>query len=214
MDKNITKEFVFSLKIILIGIFFWVIKVKYFTFFWLPEFHLLNVFGFEIIGTILIIIGITIIHRVYPFAYSFFAIGLVYVILIINILDFVLFRFRIYRDIQQYTPFIMSIMLVLIAKLLESGLKYFGNKELSRKWKYLAIILFSGFSMPFYIYTSLNICGFITYEGFQITTKIILIFLPIILSLTFFFIFYLVILIQSFNFLAKVQKQNNEQIKI
>ena len=189
MDKTQTKEFVFSLKLILVGIFFWIIKVRYLTFFWLPEFHFFNVFGLEIVGTILILTGISIINRIYPFAYAMLANVIIYVILIINILDFFLFRFRVYRELQQYTPFVMSVVLIVIAKLLESGIKYFGNKDLSRKWKYLAVIIFFGFSIPFYIYVSMNVAGFITYKGFAITLKIILMFLPIVLSLIFFFLY-------------------------
>jgi len=210
LDKTQTKEFVFSLKLILVGIFFWIIKVRYFTFFWLPEFHFLNVFGLEIVGTILILIAITIINRVYPFAYAMLANLMIYLILVINILDFFLFRFRIYRELQQYTPFLMSILLIVIAKLLESGIKYFGNKELSKNWKYLSVIIFFGFSIPFYSYVTLNIAGFITYKGFTLSPKIVLIFSPIVLSLIFFFLYYIRILVKSFKYLASVQKNPGE----
>lgn len=206
MDKTQTKEFVFSLRLILVGIFFWIIKIRYFTFFWLPEFHFLNVFGLEVVGTILILIGITIINRVYPFAYAMLANFLIYIILILNILDFFLFRFWLYRELQQYVPFVMSILLIVIAKLLESGIKYFGNKDLSRKWKYLAVIIFFGFSIPFYSYVTLNIVGVITYEGFALTLKVILMFIPIVLSLIFFFLYYIHILLKSFQYLANVEK--------
>lgn len=213
MDKTQTKEFVFSLKLILIGIFFWIIKVRYFTFFWLPEFHFLNVFGLEIIGTVLILIGITIIHRIYPFAYAMVANVLIYIILAINILDFFLFRFKLYREIQQYTPFLMSIVLIVIAKLLEYGIKYFGNKDLARKWKYLAFIIFFGFSIPFYSYVSFNIAGFIKYQGVMITPKIVLILLPIVISLLFCFFYYIRILVMSFKYLGNIQKTGNEEKK-
>ncbi len=210
MDKTQTKEFAFSLKLMLVGIFFWIIKVRYFTFFWLPEFHFLNAFGLEIVGTILILAGISIINRIYPFAYAMLANVMIYAILIVNILDFFLFRFRIYRELQQYTPFLMSLLLIVIAKLFESGIKYFGDKDLSRKWKYLAVIIFFGFSIPFYIYVSMNVAGFITYKGFSVTFKIALMFLPIVLSLTFFFLYYINILVMSFKYLNSVQK-NSEQ---
>ena len=191
LDKNQTQELILSLKLILIGIFFWIIQVKYFTFFWLHKFHFLNVFDLEIIGTILILIGILIIHRVYPFAYSFIAIFLNCFILIINILDFFLFGFKIFRQFQQYSPFIMSLMLILISKLMESGIRYFGNAELSKKWRYIGIIIFFGFSIPFYTYVSLNVCGFIEYDKFfHFRPKVLLLFLPLIFTLLFLLIYY------------------------
>ena len=196
----------FFLKIILVGIFFWVIKVRYFTFFWLSPYDILNLFGFEIVGTILILIGILVIHRVYPFVYSSIAIILNILILIINILDFFLFRFKIFREIQQYTPFLMSLMLIFVSKLMENGLRYFGSNELADKWRNIGIIIFFGFSIPFYTYVSLNVCGFIAYDVFQFSPKILFLFLPLLLTFLFLFFYYIHALFFTFRFLQKVQK--------
>jgi hypothetical protein len=206
LDKNQTKELAFSLMIIIIGIIFWLVKIRYFTFFWLPELHPLNVFGLEIIGTILILIGIIIIFRVYPFPYSYPSLVLIVFILVTNILDFIFYRYKIYRDIQQYSPVLIFLMLILISKLMESGLRYFGNKELSKEWKYLAIIILYGFTMPYYIFVSMNLCRFITYEGFKITLKFVLIFLPIAISIISISIYYIRVIILSFGFLLKIHK--------
>jgi len=214
VEKNQTKELIFSLKIILVGIFFWVIKIKYFTFFWLHELHFLNVFGLEIVGTVLIMIGIMIIQRIYPFAYTHLAQILIVIILIINICDFIFFDFKIYREFQLYTTFIMSIMLVLISKLLESGLKYFGNQELSKRWMYLAMIILYGISFPYYAFVSFKICGLIQFEGLKLSLKFVLLLIPIFISITSFFLYYIISLIKSFQFLASVQKGDDDsQIK-
>jgi hypothetical protein len=208
LDKNQTKELAFSFMLMIIGIIFWVIKIRYFTFFWLPEFHFLNVFGLEIIGTILILSGMTIVYRVYPFPYSFIGLILIVIILVSNVLDFILFRYKLFREIQQFSPVLVSLMLILISKLMESGLKYFENRELSKEWKYLAIIILYGFTIPYYCYMSMNLCGFITYEGFKITIKILLIFLPILIALLSISIYYLRVIIQTFRFLLKIHKDS------
>ncbi|MBN2546435.1 MAG: hypothetical protein JXB50_11610 [Spirochaetes bacterium] len=211
MDKTETQELMFSLKLILIGVFFWVIKVKYFTFFWLSENYFLNVIGLEIIGTILILIGIIIIHRVYPFAYSSLAILLNWLILGINlieILNFFLFKNYYIFLLNKYTPFIMSLMLFVISKLLKSGTKYFGNLELSKKWEYIGIVIFFGFSIPYYIFISLEICGYISVDSIKLTRKFILFFLPLTVIVLSFFFYYLHAIIMSFKFLLNIKKNN------
>jgi hypothetical protein len=213
LEKNQTRELVFSFKLILIGIFFWVIKVKYFTFFWLPEFHILNIFGFEIIGTILILIGVCIIHRIYPFAFSNIARVLIIFILLMNISDFIFFRYKIFRDFQLYAPFIMSLMLVLISKLMQSGLRYFGNRDLSHRWMHFSTIILFGFSLPYYLLISAKLCGFIQYDDFQITPKFIILFSPVAIIILSVFIYFIVSLVMSFNFLNKVQKDGFPVIK-
>jgi hypothetical protein len=207
VDKNQTQELIFSLRIILVGILFWVIKVRYFTFFWLPRLHFLNVFGLEIVGSVLILIGIMIIHRVYPFAYSYIAILLILLILVINILDFFFFRFRVFREIQEYTPFVMSLMLVFVAKIMESGTRYFGDQNLPEKWKHISVIIFFGFSIPYYTYVSANLCGFIKYDMISIEAKFVALFLPLLLTLLFFFFYYLHTIVITFKFLYDVKRK-------
>ena len=102
-------------------------------------------------------------------------------IFVMNILDFFLFRFKIFRELQQYTPFLMSLMLVLVSKLMENGLHYFGSNELAEKWRNIGIIIFYGFSIPFYTFVSFNVCGFIAYDVFQFSPKILILFLPFML---------------------------------
>jgi hypothetical protein len=210
LDKNQTKELINSFKLILIGIFFWVIKVRYFTF-WLSKYNVLNIVGLEIIGTILIFIGLIIIHRVYPFPHSIAAVILNIIILVINILDFFLFKYKLFRYMQEYTPFIMSLELIIISKLMELGLRYFENSELSKKWRNIDIIIFFGFSIPYYTYTSLNLCGFIRYEIFVFSPKLIILFLPLIITLFSFFIYYIHTLILSLNYLSKKQKETDKK---
>lgn len=207
MEKNQTKELVISLILILIGIFFWIIKIRYFTYFFLPQNHFLNKFGYEIIGTILILIGVIITKRIYPFVYSLIAEILVYIILILNILEFILHDFEVFKEITSYLPFIMSLELFFVSKIFETGLRYFGNIELSKKWKYFSIIIFFGFSIPYYLFTSLSLCGLIKYEGFKLTNKIIGLFIPLGIVVLFFFLYYLHYLIKSLQFLLKLNKE-------
>jgi hypothetical protein len=209
LDKTQTKELILSFRLILSGIFFWIIKVRYFTFFWLDEYNFFNVFGLEIVGTILILVGIIILHRIYPFAYSMPATVLIVLILIFDILKFGLYQYKFFREIAQYIPFLMSLMLVLISKLVESGLNYFGNKIMAGRWKAFSIITFFGFSVPFYAYISMNICGYITYEGFKLSFKFFLIFIPLFITALVFFIYFLVTVIQSFKFFLKIQKDSD-----
>ena len=92
MDKEQTKELLVSLKIIIVGIFFWVLKPRYLTILFLSNNNFFNMFGFEIIGTILVLIGVMIIFRSYPFAYSLVSSMYIVFIFIINILDFILYE--------------------------------------------------------------------------------------------------------------------------
>lgn len=207
MEKNQTKELVYSMILIIIGILFWIIKIRYFTYFFLPSQHFLNKFGYEIIGTILILIGIVIIKRIYPFVFSIIAEILIYIILILNFLEFFLHDLQIFKEITAYLPFIMSLELFFVSKIFETGLRYFGNIDLSKKWKYFSIIIFFGFSIPYYLFTSLILCGLLKYESFKFTKKMIGLFTPLIFVLSFFFLYYLNYLIKSLKFLLKINKE-------
>ena len=181
------------------------------THFLLKDNHFLNLFGFEIIGTILILIGLIITRRIYPFIFTFFAELLTYVILIMNILNFIFYKNYTYQQIQYYSPFVMSLSILLISKILENGLRYFGNVELARKWRYFSIIIFFGFSLQYYLYTSLYICGFIRLEHITLNLKLILLFLPFGLLIIFFFLYYLWHIILSFKFLLKTQSEYDSE---
>ncbi len=52
-----------------------------------------------------------------------------------NILEFFLFKYKIFRELQTYTPFLMSLMLIFVSKLMENGLHYFGSNDLAIEWK-------------------------------------------------------------------------------
>jgi hypothetical protein len=205
MDKHDTKELIQALRLILIGSFFWIIKLKYITIFILNKYHFLNIYGIEIIGTVLIMIGILIIHRVYPFPYSYLAIALNSIIFIINISEFFLLKYQWFRNnIFEYTPFVMSLMLFLTAKLMESGTRYFNNFELAKKWEHIAIIIFFGFSVPYYTYTSFKVCGFIEYNYWQPTLKFFMVFIPLFITIAFFFLYYIIALVKTFIYLKEL----------
>lgn len=207
MDKNQTKELINSFKLILIGIIFWVVKPRYVTYFLLDEFNILNIFGFEIIGTILIMIGLIISRRIYPFIYLFIAEILIYVIFILNLLEFFLFKYKIFQEIQSFLPFLMSLSLIFISKILENGLKYFKNVELSRKWKYLSVIILFGITIPYYLFNTFRICGFIKFNNIEITSKILLFSIPAFFTVIVLFLLYLRYLILSFRYLVRLKKE-------
>lgn len=166
-----------------------------------------NVFGLEIVGTIIFLIGIIIIHRIYPFPQTNIAIILSVFVLVINILDFFLYKYTVYIEIRKYLPFLISIILMDVSKLLEVGLRYFGNSELAKKWHSFYFIIFFGFSIPYYLYTSLRICNFLTFEHFSLSKKVILLFLPFVILVIIFALHYLFTILQTFKFLIKTKKK-------
>ncbi len=207
MDKDQTKELLLSLKLILVGIAFWVIKPRYFLFFLIKPNTLLSIVGLEIVGTVIMVVGLTMIHRIYPFAHTIIALLLTYLVFATNILDIIFYKNEIYQVIALYFPILMSIVLILISKIMESGLRYFKNRALSRKWRYLTFIIFFGYSLPFYTFVSLKVCNFISFNGIFIDTKAILIFLPLVITMVIFVLYYLIMLIKSFNFLSRIQNK-------
>ena len=210
MDKNETKWLTVSLKLILIGIVFWVVKPRYLTHFILPEDNFLNAYGFELIGTILIMTGLVITRHVYPFFYTFFAEGFAVVVFVLNVLNFFLRDNEIFRQINCYDTFFMSLCLFFVSKLLENGLRYFGAPELARKWRYFAIIIFFGFTIPFYMTTTLFVCDLIQRESFVVTGKLIGLAIPFLITIISAVIFYVVYLVKSFGFLNQIQRENED----
>jgi hypothetical protein len=192
----------------LTGVFFWIIRLRYFTFFWLQEYPILNVVSFHIVGTVLILIGLFIIQRVYPFPHTIFGIILAVIILAVNVLDFFLYNNELYQDIHQFYLVALSLVLLVITKLIETGLRYFGNDELSRKWHNLLYILFFGFTIPLYGIALLTVCDLFHTEKFTLSLQLILIAIPLAVTLLIFFTYYLVILVRSFNFLLRVQEND------
>lgn len=213
MDKEQTKELLNSLRIIIVGIFFWVLKPRYFTAIFLSGDNFFNVFGFEIIGTILVLIGVMIIFRSYPFAYSLISSIYIIFIFVINILDFILYGSYGYRAFQEYSFFFTSIMLVFISKLMQDGLRHFGSTELARKWSSFAIIIFFGFTVPNYTYLTLKNLGYITLNQVVINGRVFIAFLPAIAVFLFCMAYYLSYLIRSYKYLSNIQKKYNKTAK-
>ena len=210
MDKNETKWLTVSLKLILVGIVFWVVKPRYLTHFILPENNFLNAFGFELIGTILIMAGLVITRHVYPFFYTFFAEGFAVVVFALNVLNFFFRENEIFRQINCYDTFFMSLCLFFVSKLLENGLRYFGAPELARKWRYFAIIIFFGFTIPFYMITSMFVCDLVQRESVVITGKLIGLAIPFLITIASAMIVYIYYLVKSFGFLQQIQRENEE----
>lgn len=211
MDKERSRDVIMSFRLIIVGIFFWIIKVKYITQYFLPENHFFNSVGLEIVGTIMILVGITCIRRLYPFAFAMISQVYIIFIALFHTLHLFLYKNSIFAAIYNYNFFLTTIMLFFIAKLFQNGLRYFGGSELSRKWKYFAIIIFSGLIIPIYLFTTLYICGFITFKGFQFNSPIILLFIPFLLAILSIALFYLKYLVKSFNFLSAIEKNNKPQ---
>lgn len=209
MDRTETKILVNSLKLIVIGIFFWILKIKYITLFFFPKSYVLNQIGFEIIGTILILTGLFIIHRVYPFAYSSFAILLCWFIAFINIIEilnyFIIKSYYIYI-LNKYLPFLMSLLLFLIARLLKSAVKYFGDLNLSKKWDAISLVILFGFSIPYYAFTSLEIYGFLSLEKARFGKAFFLLFTPLFIIILYLFFYYIYTLANTFKFLNHITK--------
>lgn len=202
------------MRLIIVGIFFWVLKPRYITSFFLPPDNFLNMFGFEIIGTILVLIGILIIFRVYPFAYSIISSVYILFILLINILDFFLYNNADFKKFQEYSVFFTSIMLIFISKLVQDGLRHFGSSELARKWSGFAIIIFFGISIPSYTYLTLKNLGCISFSFHTITKNMILGFLPVGIVALFCMAYYLIYLAKSLKYLSSIQKKYNEAKKL
>ncbi len=202
MDKNRTQELIVSSRLILIGMIFWVIKLQYFTFFWLPENAFFANIGFEILGTIVILTGIIIIYRIYPFIDSIIAKYMLIAILLLNAVQFFLYNNIVFRQIHSFVPVMMSLVLFIITKLMKHSLRYFSNDELSAKWDMLGNTIFFGFSIPFYIFIAAHICNLIKYDTIlKPTVKILFLFIPIGIIILIFFIYFIRILFSTLKFL-------------
>lgn len=128
-------------------------------------------------------------------------------ILIMNVLNFFLYNLEIFKRMQLYTPFLMSLMLMFIAKLMVNALIYFGNSELSYKWKYIGEIIFYGFSLPYYTLVSIKVCGIVSFKLNSITPGLIVLFLPLVFIVLSLLIYYLHTLVLTFRFLLKLQEK-------
>lgn len=211
LDKEQTKELSAALKLIIVGIFFWILKPRLITRFFLPADNFFNIFGIEILGTILVLIGVMIIFRSYPFAYSLISSLYIIFIFLINVLEFFMYDNFGYRMFQSYTPFFTSIMLFFVSKLMQDALRHFGSTELARKWSGFAIIIIFGFTIPNYTWLTLKNLGYINFTGIDINGKIFISMLPVLIVVIFCMIYYSYYLIRSFNYLSGIQKKYNKK---
>ncbi len=210
MDKEQSKDLLWPLRIIIVGIFFWVIKPRYLTILFLPADNFFNVFGLEIIGTILVLIGVFIIYRIYPFPFTMISTVYIVFLLLYNISELIFGRYNFFITLKLYSPFFISIMLVFVSKIIQDGLRHFGSTELSRKWSYFAIITFFGFSVPYYVFVSMSVLGFCRFDDFynyKITSNSVLLFLPVLIAFAFFLIYFVYYLIVSYKYLVGIQKK-------
>ncbi len=213
MEKNRTHELILSSKLILIGLILWVIKVQYFTFFWIPESDLFANIGLEILGTSLILVGIFIISRVYPFIDAVIAKYILFVVLVLNVLNFFLYSFPVFKEIHSFAPVLMSLVVVTITKLMKHSLNYFSNSELASKWDIFGNITFFGFTLPFYLFISAHICSLIEYERFmKLNLKVLLLFIPYGILVAGFFIYFITVLFDTLKFLNKIKEQDVERV--
>lgn len=211
MDKRETKVLIRSLRLIIVGIFFWIFKIQYISYFLFPDNEFFKVFTLEIIGTIMILIATTMISSIYPFAYTRISRGYCYFILVLHILHFFLYKNPVFKVIELYNPFFQSFMLYFVSKTMQHGLKYFGSVELARKWRNFAVIMFFGICGPYFTFTSLIISGFVT-VNFDLTLlkpRTILLFTPLLLTIISCVIYYTVNLVRSFRYLWDIQAKHH-----
>lgn len=210
MDKKETIVLIRSLRLIIVGIFFWIFKIQYISYFIIPDSKLFKLLSLDIIGTLLILIGTSMISSIYPFAYTRICRVYAYIILIFHILHFFLYKNPVFQVIEYYNPFFQSFMLYFVSKTMQHGLKYFGSIDLARKWRNFAVIMFFGICMPYFTFTSLTISGFITLNAdlSLFTPRIILLFTPLLLTILGCIIYYTFNLISSFRYLWDIQAKH------
>ncbi|MCG8570910.1 MAG: hypothetical protein MJB14_12295 [Spirochaetes bacterium] len=207
MDKNQAKELIQAFRLIIIGLIFWLFSTKNLFILFYPESALLHIIDTQIIGTILIMIGVIIIRSFYPLAYSAVSVVFIIFILIINILNMIFFRNPGYHTFSHYNIFFNSFMLFLIAKLFQNGLKYYGSMELSHRWRYIALILFFGFTVPCYTLTTMIVSRFVIFSQIKLNFRYLVVFFPILATFILLVLYYLRNLYYSFQFLQSVNKK-------
>lgn len=213
MDKDRTKELLFAFRVIIVGIFFWIFQFKYFTIFIFPSDHILNSISLELFGSVLIFLGVFFIRRYYPFAFTFISEIYIVMIIIYQVLELFFIYHPLFQILQKFTPFFMSIMLFFIAKLLQNGIKYFGGGQLAKQWSYFAVIIFFGFSIPYYTYALFNVCGFLKFQRYEISSSLIILAIPLLLLFLFMIAYYLLYLIKSFKFLLIADSEYKKKDK-
>lgn len=211
MDKEQTKELLLSLRLIIVGTFFWLLKPKFFLSFFLRCDSLCSILGLEIVGTILILIAILIIFFVFPFTYSLISCVYIIFVLVLDVLDFFLYRNPHYQLVQRYSLFFMALMLFFVAKLMQEGLRHFGSTGLSRKWADFSLWIFFGFCIPDYILVTLYNFGLLTLPSGKTLQDVTLMLSPVIIITAFCLLYYICFLVKSFQYLSSIQKKYNKK---
>lgn len=207
MDKEQTKDLLRTLQLILIGTFFWLIRPNIISSF-VSVNHPFQLFcGLEIVGSVLIFIATLIVFFVFPFQYSMISMIVSFSILVLNILDFFMYKNPVMQVIHSYLPVLMSIMLHFASRLMQVGMRYFGAMQLSRTWRTFSVLIIFSFSVPYYILITANHFNLIVPPTGDALQTFLAAMIPAIVLVAFYFIYYAVILVKSIRYLSQIQKR-------
>lgn len=208
MDKEQTKDLLHALQLILIGTFFWLIRPNIIASFFVSVNHPFQLFcSLEIVGSALIFIATLIVFFVFPFQYSMISMIVSFSILVLNVLDFFIYKNPVMQIIHSYLPVLMSVMLHFASRLMQVGMRYFGATQLSRTWKTFSVLIIFAFSLPYYIFITANHFNLIVFPTGDIMRTFTAAMIPAIVLVAFCFIYYAVILIKSIRYLSQIQKR-------
>lgn len=208
MDKEQTKDLLHTLQLILIGTFFWLIRPNVISSFLVSVNHPFQLFcGLEIIGSVLIFIATLIVFFVFPFQYSMISMIVSFSILVLNILDFFMYKNSVMQVIHSYLPVLMSVMLHFASRLMQVGMRHFGAMQLSRTWKTFSVLIIFSFSVPYYIFITAKYFDLIVFPTGDVLQTFLAAMIPAIILVAFCFIYYAVILIKSIRYLSQIQKR-------
>lgn len=208
MDKEQTKDLLHALQLILIGTFFWLIRPNIIASFFVSVNHPFQLFcSLEIVGSVLIFIATLIVFFVFPFQYSMISMIVSFSILVLNILDFFMYKNPVMQVIHSYLPVLMSVMLHFASRLMQVGMRYFGATQLSRTWKTFSVLIIFSFSLPYYIFITANHFNLITFPTGDVLQAFLASMIPAMVLVAFCFIYYAVILIKSIRYLSQIQKR-------
>lgn len=208
MDKEQTKDLLRTLHLILIGTFFWLIRPNIVSSFFTSVNYPFQLFcGLEIIGTVLILIATLIVFFVFPFQYSLISVIVSFSILVLNVLDFFLYKNPVMQVIHSYLPVLMSVMLHFASRLMQVGMRHFGAIQLSRTWKTFSVLIIFAFSVPYYIFITAKYCNLIVFPTGDVLQTFLAAMIPAIVLVTFCFTYYGLTLVKSIKYLLQIQKR-------
>lgn len=208
MDKEQTKDLLRALKLILIGTFFWLIRPNLIASVFMEVSHPFQLFyGVEIVGSILIFIATLIVFFVFPFQYSMISVFVSVSILILNILDFFLYKNSVMQVIHSYLPVLMSIMLHFASRLMQVGMRHFGATKLSRTWKILSLLIIFAFTVPYYVFITATHFDMISIPTGEVLRDFLITMIPAMVLVLFCFVCYAVVLVKSIRYLSQIQNR-------